>query len=212
MIFSSIALVAFISTAVQAHFQLQYPIPRGPFVQDSEPTFCDGYTNAVDNRTVFPLSNGVINMNSEHPLWSAGVIVSTYQNPINFSDFNSSSGYQLAVQFFQQSGEGDYCFPIDLATSNIAGVKDGANVTIQIVFDGGDGTLYQCADLTLSANVTTPTGTTSDCTNVTSSSSTATTTATSPSSTSSGSASKGVEVGSGVIAGVFSMLMLLSAV
>ena len=49
----------------------------------------------------------------------------------------------MGVQFFQQSGEGLYCFPIDLATSNVAGIKDGANVTIQIVFDGGDGTLYQ---------------------------------------------------------------------
>jgi hypothetical protein len=46
----------------------------------------------------------------------------------------------MGVQFFQQSGEGLYCFPIDLATAGISGVKDGANVTIQIVFDG---TLYQ---------------------------------------------------------------------
>jgi hypothetical protein len=30
----------------------------------------DGYTDAVNNRTVFPLSNGVINLNSEHPLWT----------------------------------------------------------------------------------------------------------------------------------------------
>jgi hypothetical protein len=49
----------------------------------------------------------------------------------------------MGVQFFQQSGEGLYCFPIDLATANIAGVQDGANVTIQILFNGGDGNLYQ---------------------------------------------------------------------
>ncbi|KAG0697167.1 hypothetical protein DFH29DRAFT_947627 [Suillus ampliporus] len=210
MYLSSIVVAAVLSTAVQAHFQLQYPIPRGPFVQDSEPTFCDGYTNAVSNRTVFPLSNGIINMNSEHPLWTAGVIVSTDQNPNNFSDFNSSSGYQIGVQYFQQSGEGKYCFPIDLAVANIAGVQDGANVTIQVVFNGGDGTLYQCADLTLSANMTVPpANATSGCTNVTTSSSTAT--STSSTATSSSSAGKGAEVGSGVIAGVFSMMMLLSA-
>jgi hypothetical protein len=84
---SSIVFATVLSTAVQAHFQLQYPIPRGPFVQDSEPSFCgqpeiiyilfvdahrivDGYNDAVDNRTVFPLSNGIININSEHPLWT----------------------------------------------------------------------------------------------------------------------------------------------
>ncbi|KAG2116958.1 hypothetical protein DEU56DRAFT_718277, partial [Suillus clintonianus] len=164
-------------TAAQAHFQLQYPIPRGPFVQDSEPTFCDGYTDAVNNRTVFPLSNGIINMNSEHPLWTAGVIISTDQNPNNFSDFNSSSGYQTVVPFFQQSGEGLYCFSIDLAAAatNVSGIKDGANVTIQVLFDGGDGTLYQCADLTLSASMTVPpSNASSGCTNVSSSTTTST--------------------------------------
>jgi hypothetical protein len=30
----------------------------------------DGYTDAVSNRTTFPLSNGVISMNSEHPQWT----------------------------------------------------------------------------------------------------------------------------------------------
>ena len=30
----------------------------------------DGYPDAVPNRTVFPISNGVINLNSEHPTWT----------------------------------------------------------------------------------------------------------------------------------------------
>ncbi|KAG2160080.1 uncharacterized protein EDB93DRAFT_1318187 [Suillus bovinus] len=198
-----IAIAVVLSTAAQAHFQMQYPIPRGPFVQDLEPTFCDGYTNAVDNRTTFPLSNGIINMNSEHPLWTAEVFISTYQNPDNFSDFNSSSGYQVVVPIFQQSGEGLYCFPIDIdaAAVNVSGIQDGANVTIQVLFNGGDGNLYQCADLTLSANMTVPPASASSgCTNVSSSSTKS-------------SAGKGVEVGTGIfIAGVLSMaMMLLSA-
>ncbi|KAG1808517.1 hypothetical protein EV424DRAFT_1269675, partial [Suillus variegatus] len=161
-----------LATAVQAHFQMQYPIPRGPFVEDSEPTFCDGYNDAVNNRTVFPFSNGIINMNSEHPLWTAEVLISTYQDPNNFSYFNSSSGYQVVVPFFQQSGEGLYCFPIDIAAAavNVSGIQDGANVTIQVLFNGGDGNLYQCADLTLSANLTVPpANASSGCTNVSSS-------------------------------------------
>ncbi|KAG1777434.1 hypothetical protein EV702DRAFT_1103276 [Suillus placidus] len=200
MILPSIAVAVVLSTVVQAHFQMQYPIPRGPFVQDSEPTFCDGYTDAVNNRTLFPLSNGIINMNSEHPSWTAGVIVSTYQDPNNFSDFNSSSGYQTVVPFFRQNGEGLYCFSIDLAAAavNASGIKDGANVTIQVVFNGGDGNLYQCADLTLSANMTVPpANASSGCTNVSAT-------------TSSSAGTKGVEVGSGIIAaGVLSMAMLL---
>ncbi|KAG1871175.1 hypothetical protein C8R48DRAFT_697999 [Suillus tomentosus] len=205
MILPFIAAAAILVTAVQAHFQMQYPIPRGPFVEDSEPTFCDGYNDAVNNRTVFPFSNGIINMNSEHPLWTAEVLISTYQDPNNFSYFNSSSGYQVVVPFFQQSGEGLYCFPIDIAAAavNVSGIQDGANVTIQVLFNGGDGNLYQCADLTLSANLTVPpANASSGCTNVSSS-----TTSTKS------SAGKGVEVGTGIIvAGVLSMaMMLLSA-
>ncbi|KAI6136917.1 hypothetical protein F5141DRAFT_58213 [Pisolithus sp. B1] len=149
-----------LAAVANAHFQLQYPVPRGPFVEDQEPTFCDGYDNAVSNRTVFPLANGLINLNSEHPQWAVGVIVSTNPDPTSFSDFNSSSGYQMVVPYFETSGEGQYCFPIDLAGAGISGIQDGANVTIQVVYDGGDGTLYQCADLTLSANVTVPTNAT----------------------------------------------------
>ncbi|KAH7911217.1 hypothetical protein BJ138DRAFT_973749, partial [Hygrophoropsis aurantiaca] len=168
MQFSTLALLTGLASIASAHFQLQYPTPRGPFVEDNEPNFCDGYNNAVNNRTTFPLSNGIINLNSEHPQWTAGVIVSTKANPTSFGDFNSSSGsYQMAVQYFQQSGEGKFCFPIDLANSSVTGVNDGANVTIQIIYNGGDGNLYQCADLTLSSTMTVASNATSGCTNVT---------------------------------------------
>lgn len=73
----------------------------------------------------------------------AAVIVSAKQDPTSFTDFNSSSGYQYAVPFFKQTGEGLFCFPINLAASGVSGVQDGANVTIQVIFDGGDGELYQ---------------------------------------------------------------------
>ncbi|KAF8845410.1 hypothetical protein BDN67DRAFT_919949 [Paxillus ammoniavirescens] len=201
MRFTAIAFAVVFATIADAHFQLQYPSPRGVFVEDQEPTFCDGYNNAVTNRTVFPLSNGVINLNSEHPTWTVGVVVSTKQDPTSFGDFNSSSGVQLAVPYFQQNGEGKYCFPIDLAQAGFSGIQDGANVTIQVIFDGGDGQLYQCADLTLSANVTVPSNATS-CTNVTS---------TSPagaSPTSTGGARKEMVTMSGLVAVVLGGLAL----
>jgi hypothetical protein len=70
--------------------------------------------------------------------------VSPYPNPTSFNDFNNASGSpELAVNFFQKSGEGLACFNIDLSKSGISGVQDGANVTIEVVFDGGDGELYQ---------------------------------------------------------------------
>ena len=49
----------------------------------------------------------------------------------------------MVVPFFQTIPAGTFCFPIDIAASNISGVQEGANVTIQVIFDGGDGSLYQ---------------------------------------------------------------------
>jgi hypothetical protein len=40
MRFLSFALLACTIVTVKAHFQLAYPPPRGPFVDDSEPNFC----------------------------------------------------------------------------------------------------------------------------------------------------------------------------
>ncbi|KAH9835758.1 uncharacterized protein C8Q71DRAFT_94431 [Rhodofomes roseus] len=168
MRFTSIAFLAALVSAVSAHFHLQYPGPRGPFNMENELTFCDNYGQVTTNRTVFPLSNGYYLLTSEHPLWTLGVIISTVPDPDNFANFtDSKSNYQMAVNYFETSGEGSFCAPIDISAANIAGVQDGSNVTIQFIFDGGDGELYQCADLTLSANTS---GIPSDvsCTNSTS--------------------------------------------
>ena len=66
-----------------------------------------------------------------------GVFLSTLQNPQNFANFSQ------AVPFFQVTGAGKYCFPVDFAAAGISGVSDGTNVTIQLEFDGGDGNLFQ---------------------------------------------------------------------
>ncbi|KAI0670114.1 hypothetical protein C8Q78DRAFT_976624 [Trametes maxima] len=156
MRFATALFMSGLLTAVSAHFQLQYPAPRGAFVEDEEPTFCDGYANAVSNRTVFPTKGGKISLNSEHPQWTLGGIIATVQNPNSFDNFKENGNFQYVVPFFKTSGEGGFCFPLDLASQNISGVKDGANVTLQFIFDGGDGQLYQCADVTLSDSATVP--------------------------------------------------------
>lgn len=87
---SALSVLAF-TLAVNAHFQVAFPGPRGPFVEDDEPNFCgmslynnqrdrstknwllstqDGFTQVTKNRTEFPLSGGFFSFNSEHPKWS----------------------------------------------------------------------------------------------------------------------------------------------
>jgi len=141
-------LVLALASVVSAHFQLSFPPPRGKFNEESEINFCDGYKTTAENRTTFPLSGGIFTLNSEHPQFTTGVIVSTAENPTSFDNFTDT-----VVPFFQTNGEGLFCFHLDFASSvNASNFKDGQNVTIQVVFDGGDKNLYQCADLTLSNN------------------------------------------------------------
>ncbi|KIK71269.1 hypothetical protein GYMLUDRAFT_33414 [Collybiopsis luxurians FD-317 M1] len=132
-----------------AHFRLQFPPPRGVFVEDQEPNFCDGYTTAASNRTSFPLTGGLISLTSSHPQWTAAVLISNASNPTSFDNFTQ------ITPFFQENLEGSFCMHIDLSSSNATNLnlQSGDNVTIQFLFNGGDGNLYQCADLTLDNSV-----------------------------------------------------------
>ncbi|KAI0005484.1 hypothetical protein BJV74DRAFT_758097, partial [Russula compacta] len=157
MRFATFALLISAITAANAHFQLAYPPPRGPFDDDNEVDFCDNYVQAVNNRTEFPLSGGFVTLNSEHVSWSLAILLSTVQDPTSFANFtNSTGGQQLARNFANANGTGGFCIPLDLSNTGISGVDNGANVTIQFLYNGGDGNLYQCADLTLSNNYTVP--------------------------------------------------------
>ncbi|KAF9270454.1 hypothetical protein L218DRAFT_35609 [Marasmius fiardii PR-910] len=150
---------------VNAHFRLQFPTPRGAFVAQQELDFCGGYTDAVSNRTSFPLSGGMFSIDSgPHPNFVVGVMLSTSQNPNTWEAFNNAGGQQQFVRSFaRETNAGIFCIPLELNSTGISGVQEGANVTIQIVFAGGDGNLYQCADLTLARNASVP-----SCTNQTS--------------------------------------------
>ncbi|KAI0271525.1 hypothetical protein BC834DRAFT_447603 [Gloeopeniophorella convolvens] len=157
----NVALLADTITSVTAQFQLSFPPPRGPFVEGSETTFCDNHPHAASNRCQFPLSKGFITLNSVDPSWNLGVLVSTVQDPTSFEDFTSTTGKyteQDVRNFASTTGEGDFCISLDLSKTGIKGVQDDANVTIQLIYynGGGDGNLYQCADLTLSKSFNIP--------------------------------------------------------
>jgi hypothetical protein len=77
-----------------------------------------------------------------HPS-SVGVLLSTAAAPESFNDFHTSSGAdQLVVGYFQGTGTSG-CIRVNTTAAGISGVQNGSNVTLQMVFDGGDGKLYQ---------------------------------------------------------------------
>ena len=78
-----------------------------------------------------------------------GILISTVQNPNNFANFTTSSGQdQLVMPYFEAQDEGAFCLPINISAADVGGVQDGANVTLQFVFDGGDGELFQVCPYT----------------------------------------------------------------
>ncbi|KAF9014941.1 hypothetical protein BDQ17DRAFT_1228700, partial [Cyathus striatus] len=165
----SILIALALVGSANAHFHLNYPEPRGIFVADQEPLYCGGYTNAVSNRTTFPLNEGFFTITSSHGGFTAGVAISTVQNSVSFDNFTESEGeFQFVHPYSKEENAGTFCIPLNVSAANISGVTDGANVTIQIIFDGGDGLLYQCADLTLSSNFIVSNDVKSTCKNVTS--------------------------------------------
>ena len=70
-------------------------------------------------------------------------MLSTAASPTSFDDFHTSSGGdQLVVSYFQGTGTSG-CVSVLPTAAGIPGIQNGTNVTLQMVFDGGDGRLYQ---------------------------------------------------------------------
>jgi len=182
MHYSALSVLALFAGAANAHFRLNFPAPRGPGTE-GELNFCAGYTEATSNRTTFPLSGGFFTIKQNHAPWSGAVFISTEQNPNNFGAFNNTNGEQFVRYWANTDVTGNLCIPLDLSQTNIPGVRDGANVTVQIAVIGGDGELFQCADLTLSNNYNIPKEISDTCSNTTASASTS---ASSPTATKSG--------------------------
>lgn len=120
---------------VSAHFTLIYPSSRG-FDETKEPTApCGGFDTPSAQRVQMPLKSSFIAIDSGHVTYTYLINAVTKQNP-TASDFTSGT-----VQVAQ--GSRTYpqaaCLPITFNDS----FKANTNVTLQVVYNGGDGLLYQ---------------------------------------------------------------------
>jgi len=148
---------------VNAHFLLNYPQTRG-FVEENEPNFCGGFTLS-NNRSQFPLSGGIVSITSEHPKADVDILISFDSDPTTFAEFNKTSSGQsipFLMPFTVMNAQGDACFPVNISSLGVSQAQNGANATIMVQFNGGDGELYQCADVVLSDTFTVPLGTQCD--------------------------------------------------
>ncbi|KAI0296595.1 hypothetical protein BC826DRAFT_967945 [Russula brevipes] len=165
MRFALFALLLGAITAVNAHFNLSFPAPRGalnfsnefwPFASSSFNIRTRQLYDRREYQEPVPSHRGFRHAKLTHAAWNLSILISTAQNPKSFADFNDSSGKpQFARRTANATGTGVFCVPLDLSSTGISGVGDGANVTIQIVYNDD---LYQCSDLTLSRGFTIPSG------------------------------------------------------
>lgn len=160
-----LAVSATLFVSAQAHFTLDYPPARGPFVAKEEVKFCSGYPTQSNNRSMFPISDGQVQVNARHDTSTVVVLISFDADPQNFEDFNhTDAGQQIPLlkPFLQLQGAGELCVPVNVSALGINGVGPGTNATILVQFVGGDGSLYQCSDVTLTND---PSATAPACTN-----------------------------------------------
>lgn len=126
--------------------------------------FCGGFPAVRAPRQVFPLGPGPITITSTHATATVAASISFDANPATFANFNqTSTGVALPLlrNFFDISGRGQFCFTVNVGALNLPNITNGTLATIQVVFNGGDGALYQCTDVVLSstytgANITCP--------------------------------------------------------
>ncbi|CAE6495245.1 unnamed protein product [Rhizoctonia solani] len=164
--------MAALAASAAAHFTLDWPRTRG-FDEDIENQFCGGFSSAgarspfplgasgvlIDSagaRSPFPLGASGVLIDSHHDTANVIVLISFDANPQNITQFsNSSNGAQL-TNFIKLEKQGEACLPVNIQSLGLSNVSNGTNATIQIQYDGGDGNLYQCADVTLLSDFTAP--------------------------------------------------------
>ncbi|KAG0057107.1 TEL2-interacting protein 1 [Gryganskiella cystojenkinii] len=138
-------IVTLALTAVQAHFILDYPVSRG-FDDDAEPTApCGGFNAVPTNRSMFPLTGAFADIESFHPSSTVTVKLVLGNNPTD-QDFTAATDL---APMFNLNHPGHACLTLSNLTASIATAVSGANATLQLIYNGGDGNLYQCADVTL---------------------------------------------------------------
>ncbi|QRV76122.1 nucleoporin-interacting protein NIC96 [Ceratobasidium sp. AG-Ba] len=196
-----IAIASLVASAA-AHFTLDWPPTRG-FDEDIENRFCGGF-NTPGPRSPFPLGAAGINIDSHHDTANLIALISFASNPQNLTQFsNSSDGAQL-TNFIRLTKQGEACIPVNIESLGLSNVSNGTNATIQIQFDGGDGNLYQCADVTLVSGATVPSNVT--CAGSATSSPSPSASGTAPTSTGSTNAAVGSRAQVGLGAGFAGLL------
>ncbi|KAI5807820.1 hypothetical protein DFH27DRAFT_284090 [Peziza echinospora] len=137
------------ATLSSAHFSVTYPWWRGDSFATQWTYPCGGVNQSISatNRTKWPLDGGALVFQPSH------THAQTYVN-LGFGNEVSRLNVVLVAPF-NQTGNGTFCFPkIRLPDSVRGNATEGVNATLQVIqLSSTGGALYNCADITFSADV-----------------------------------------------------------
>ncbi|TGO17870.1 hypothetical protein BTUL_0014g00650 [Botrytis tulipae] len=141
--------LATVVSQCSAHFLLNYPLSYG-FDDDTEGTApCGGFNVGFDhNITAFHVDGDSIAMTSTHP-------TTTWLFRAMLGNDTAAANWTNLIPSVQQTGLGAFCEPTVTVPSTFAGSMGVVNV----VADGPDGLLYQCAPVSFLAGPATATPT-----------------------------------------------------
>jgi hypothetical protein len=135
--FNSFLLGLAIFQSASCHFQLIYPPTRG-FDETKEPTVpCGGFDTASIPRTPFPLTGAFVEIDAGHTSYTYTVNVLLKSDPVT-ADFTGSK--LVPVSEGTRNYPQKTCIALDFSRSK---ATSGTDATLQIIFNGGDGELYQ---------------------------------------------------------------------
>lgn len=120
-------------TLIAAHFNIEYPPGRG---ESTNGVPCGG-AGVSSKREPWPLTGGEVKFETEHDQSKAEVWLYVGNDPQSSNDFTIN-----LKPVFLQIGLGVFCWDTLSVPKGTAGVKDGANATIQLKLSGDDGALY----------------------------------------------------------------------
>ncbi|ROV99057.1 hypothetical protein VMCG_06635 [Cytospora schulzeri] len=149
----SLRLLLLLPALAAAHFNLNAPVPVGPFDEDTEPTApCGGLTVDFSKDTVTEFHVG-----GEPIAVKLGHVTANWLFRATLDDTAASNWTQL-FPILTQTGLGDYCQPAVSAPESWVGQQG----VVGVVADAADGLLYQCATVKFVSGSGTQTST---CTN-----------------------------------------------
>ncbi|KAI1434380.1 hypothetical protein GGR50DRAFT_704306 [Xylaria sp. CBS 124048] len=137
MLQSLVAIVSLLAAATHAHFTVQLPNPVGPLKEDDEgQSPCGGYTADLTTMatTDFHVGGDAIGSTSTHP-------TTNWLYRITTDPTASGNWTQIYNGIVQQTGAGEFCAKDVTIPPEFVGQK----AILNIVGNGPDGLLFQCA-------------------------------------------------------------------